>query len=252
MTTDTKLKQFTATWQLTAGQTDAQGLMPLPLVVARAIEAATLHANALAIGYSDLATRRLGWVLARLGIRMHRYPRINETYCIDTWIEGYNRFFSDRCYAMYTPEGEPLADIRSQWVAIDTATRRMADLSELERDSFPTQDRPCLVPRLSRPAIAPGCTPDEAAYTFTYCDIDFNRHVNTVRYLEAVLNTRPLEFYDTHRASELEMSFERECHFGQTVRLLTGPSRSGAADGLVTDIICPDGARAVGIRLVFI
>ena len=83
---------LTNTWFLTAGETDARSLMPITLMAARAIETATEHANALGIGYTELAEHRLGWVLARLSIEVLRYPGINETYSMSTWIEGYNRF----------------------------------------------------------------------------------------------------------------------------------------------------------------
>lgn len=246
-----KQDEFTKTWFLTAGETDARGLMPVTLVAARAIETATLHANALNIGYSNLAEHRLGWVLARLAIEMVRYPEINETYTMSTWIEGYNRYFSDRCYLMTDSEGSPLAHIRSVWVAIDMRTRTLANLAELERECFPVLERPCPLPKSPRPTMARDATPAEAEYTFRYCDIDFNRHVNTIRYLDLVLNLKPLEFYDSHDIVLLDASFDHECRFGQTVRLLTGPERRDASAEL-TEIIRPDdNVRAVGVKTVY-
>ena len=235
-------------WFLTAGETDARSLMPVTLIAARAIEIATRHANSLSIGYSNLAEHRLGWVLARLTIEVLRYPGINESYSMDTWIEGYNRYISDRCYAMYDAAGKPLANIRSAWVAIDTATRQLANLADLERESFPVADRKCPVPKTPRPmrdADAPASLSD---YTFRYCDIDFNRHVNTIRYLDMVLNLRPLDFYDSHSIELLDASFDHECYFGEQVALLTGPARRDPG-AEVTEITRPDGTRAVGVKL---
>ncbi len=234
-------------WFLTAGETDARALMPVTLIAARAIETATLHANALGIGYSNLAEHRLGWVLARMTIEVERYPAINETYAMETWIEGYNRYFSDRCYIMTDAAGRPLAHIRSVWVAIDMHTRRLADLSELERDAFPTLDRACPVARSPKPAAAGGDC-ERAVYTFRYCDIDFNRHVNTIRYLDLVLNLRPLDFYDTHDITRLDATFDHECYFGERVDLVTAPDRRDPATR-VTEIRRPDGTRAVAVAL---
>ena len=44
---------------LTAGESDAEGRMPLTLVAERIIEVATEHANSLGIGYATLITRNL-------------------------------------------------------------------------------------------------------------------------------------------------------------------------------------------------
>ncbi|MDO4319009.1 MAG: thioesterase [Bacteroidales bacterium] len=242
--------EYTRTWSLTAGETDARGLMPVTLVAARAIETATRHADALDIGYSNLVEHRLGWVLARLTIEMVRYPSINETYSMTTWIEGYNRFFSDRCYLMTDADGRPLAHIRSVWVAIDMQTRRMANLAELERDAFPVVERPCPVPKSPRPVLDRDAGVAESSYTFKNCDIDFNRHVNTIRYLDLVLNLRPLDFYDRHDIVLLDASFDHECYFGREVSLLTGRERRDQS-AEITEIIRDDGERAVGVKLKY-
>ena len=75
----TKQPQYSHSYILTAGESDAEGRMPLTLVTERVIEVATEHANALNIGYDALIKKNIGWVLSRLSIEMLRYPRINAT-----------------------------------------------------------------------------------------------------------------------------------------------------------------------------
>lgn len=238
------------TWLLTAGETDATSLMPVTLVANRAIQLATEHANSLGIGYAQLAEQQLGWVLARISIHMVRYPRINESYTMSTWIAGYNRFFSDRCYEMTDDEGQPLAYIRSTWVAIDMKTRTMADLTNIERARFPVLDRECPVPRLRTPQIAKDAPATRSYYTFKYCDIDLNRHVNTIRYLDLVLNLYTLDHFDRNKITVLEASFEHECRYGERVKLLTGRNSADSA-GETTEIYAVgDGRRAVTVNLV--
>jgi len=178
-----------------------------------------------------------------------RYPKINETYTMSTWIEGYNRFMCDRCYEMTDADGNTLANIRSVWVAIDMKTRAMADLSKLEHERFPIADRPCPVAKCRTPSIAKGAAVENAEYTFKYCDIDFNRHVNSIRYIVLVLNQRPLDFYDRNSISKLEVSFDHECYFGETVKLITGPD-SREPEAYVTEIRTAD-RRAAAMKLTF-
>ena len=98
----------------------------------------------------------MAWVLARLSIQMIRYPKINEFYTLSTWIESYNRFFSDRCFLMTDGEGRPVAHIRSVWVAIDVNKRVMADLTAVEQTLFPIAQRECPVPKCTSPR-SPRC-----------------------------------------------------------------------------------------------
>lgn len=243
-------RSLTRTWFLAAGETDAAGLMPVTLMAARAIEVATLHANALGIGYARLVKHHMGWVLARLTIEVDHYPGINSTYSMTTWIDSINRRFSDRCFEMTDADGRVCARIRSVWVAIDTETRTMADLAAIDPESLPLGGRSCPVDRCRQPSIAPGAECQQQTRTWAYSDLDFNRHVNTLRYLAAAIDCHSLEFHDANSICRLEASFDHECHYGDTMTLLTGPSRRDSA-GLTTEIIAADGTRAVAVELVF-
>ena len=239
---------YNSHYNLTAGETDAHSLMPATLLVQRIIEIATRHANCLEVGYEQLRTAGIGWVLSRISLEVMRFPRINEDYALNTWIESYNRHFSERAFDMVEPGGAAIAAGRSTWVAIDMNRRTMADLSAFERDAIPCHDRPCPVAHPRR--LAPlGAEATSEPIRFGYTDIDFNRHVNTIRYLDMVLNLRPLEFYDKHMIDRLSVSFDHECHFGETVQLLTGPA-AHEADSSVTEIHAGN-RRAVGVKLHF-
>ena len=216
----TKSAVYTHSYTLTAGESNAEGRMPLTLVAERVIEVATEHANALGIGYAALITKNIGWVLSRMSIEMYRYPVINDQYNLSTWIESYNRHFSNRNFRMTDSNGNVIGYMRTVWVAMDFASRSIADISSFERDSFPIADVECPIERTPRLRTPESERVQSSEYTFKYCDLDFNRHVNTIRYLHLILNHWPLEHYDKFTAARFDILFHHECHFGQTVRLL--------------------------------
>lgn len=203
---------------LTAGETDAQGRMPMWLIISRAIEIATEHANILGIGYARLLECGIGWVLTRMTVEMTRYPRINEEYTISTWIEGINRLYSDRCFAICDAAGNEIGYLRSMWVAIDIAKRTASDLTQLGTESLPLSDRKCpVVATRKLPPI--GSDVEKREYCFKYSDLDFNRHVNTVQYVKHILNQWSLDFFDHHRIHRFEIGFHQECHIGEVVEI---------------------------------
>lgn len=211
---------FTKEYFLTAGECDAIGKMPLPLLVARLIECATCHANALGIGYAKLIELDLAWVLSRVSVEIDSLPGINETYIIDTWIESTNRLFSERCFKLYSPDGHVYAQARTTWASISISTRKAANPGILGDVMFPTEHPDCsVIPAKRTPIIPDGA--DELTYAFRYCDIDFNRHVNTVRYVDLILDCWPLDWYDNHNIARFDVAFHQECHFGDEVILRT-------------------------------
>lgn len=237
---------FTGKYFLTAGECDAQGRMPLPLIAERIIETATDHANALGIGYSTLIKYNIGWVLSRLSIEMIRYPGINEEYSISTWIETINRRFSERNFVILDGNGAIAGYARTVWSAIDFSQRGGADMSALGLERCPIGDLDCPIDKTPRvPALTAGARTCD--YRFRYCDLDFNRHVNTVRYLELLMDQWELDYYDRHEIERVDLLFHHECRFGQTVAVRIETT----ADGCDNCELARDTVRVVGARFIW-
>ena len=52
-----------------------------------------------------------------------------------------------------------------------------------------------------------------------YSDIDFNRHVNTMRYIRMMLNTLPIEYLTECRPMRLDIHFAKECRLGEVLTI---------------------------------
>ncbi len=174
------LKEFRQEFFLTAAECNPEKEMPLSLVMTRIIEMATLHANAWGVGYAKMIESNQGWVLSRVTVEMTRYPKVNEPYSFTTWIESYNRHFSQRNMEIRDHNDEVIGYVRTIWMVIDFATRESVDISKLSYISENISGRECpIAPQGRLKTVEPSRT---AAYTFGYMDCDINRHVNTVKY----------------------------------------------------------------------
>lgn len=210
-------KIYTEKFFLSAGEANAEAEMSVPLLVSKLIDLATAHANSLHFGNPDMEQHKAGWVLSRIALQMQAYPKANQEYSISTWVERWTRRFSVRCFMVSNAEGHPLGYARSVWMILSTETRESLPLTifefnpELElRDKCPAIDTEKHRQIDSEPT---------EFYTFRYCDLDFYRHVNTVRYVSLILNQFSLDEMDSARVSRLEMSFMQEGHYGETVEI---------------------------------
>ena len=237
-------KIYSKEYFLTAGECDAEGRMPLTLLTSRIIESATCHANSLGIGYADLIKLDLAWVLSRVSIEIDDLPGINDTYIMNTWIESTNRLFSERCFTVTAPDGRVYINARTTWAAISISTRRAANPGILGEVMFPDDAPSCPVEPARRTPILPDDA-EESQYTFRYCDIDFNRHVNTVRYINLILDCWDLDWYDRHDIVRFDIAFHHECHFGETVAVRT----STDGNGVTACELLGDGVRKVSSNI---
>lgn len=234
---------FSESFFLSAGEVNAEGEMAIPLLAAKIIDIATAHANSLGIGNPSMAHLNLGWVLSRLTIEMRRWPKANEDYTLSTWIEDWNRHFSLRCFRIDAADGSPLGYARSVWMVMDTSTRDNAGLSHLKLPEGIIPDLECPIARQAKhqvivepregtqiPAKALAATAPAAWHTFRYCDLDYYRHVNTVRYIGLLLNQFPLSLYDRCEVARMELNFLHEAQYGERVKVLTA-STGDSAEG---------------------
>ena len=235
---------YTKNYRLTAAQCNAQSELAPSQLIQQIIEVATEHADLLGVGFRDLRKHGDLWVLSRVAIEMKRYPRLLEDYTLTTWIEGYNRHFSERNIEIRTADGTILGHARTIWVAINMQSRRPADLSYISYISQTVSDHPCPIPKQGkiRPAETPQIVHD---YTFRISDIDINRHVNSTRYVELILNQMDLADFDSFFLQRFEIEYRREAHYGDTVEVDSSISDCGIIAAICRgdEIICL--ARAV-------
>lgn len=216
-------------YYLAAGEGTPERKMPVGLLFARCIEVATEHANLLGIGFADLIKHGLSWVLSRMVVEMTDYPRVNETYTIETWVENFNRAFSDRNFRILDSEGRVCGYARSTWVTIDMERRTLGDLSGFSSlGAVVRPDIECPIAPCGRHRALGEDATMTLARRFAYSDIDSNRHVNTVRYIEMLMDCHSADFHADNFISRLEVSFMRECTYGELGEIFIG--RDGDAE----------------------
>ena len=214
---------ITREFYLSAAECNAQQEMSLPLLAQKLIDVATEHANILDIGNPSMPSPDMGWVLSRLTIEMERYPEENTDYSITTWVEDWNRHFSRRAFSISDADGNTLGYARSIWMVLNTSDRSNAGLSGLNFNPDWISGIECPIPMQEKHVrIEPDGS--EPVYSFKYCDIDFYRHVNTVRYIDLLLNQFDMKTYDQNIVNRLELSFLHEASYGMDIRIMTQTS----------------------------
>ena len=190
-----------------------------PSLIMAALNAAGRDAHNKGFGVDDLESSNRTWVLARIAIEVDRRPVQYAPYRVETWINGYTRVLSTRNFRLLDADGEPFMKIVSQWAMLDIERRTSVDLSLFsEAHNHYIVDAPS-------PIDPPGRLqgPSEAAVTtehpIVYSDIDFNRHVNTNRYIEMLFDRLPVEALADDRPFRLDMHFLHESTLGETLRI---------------------------------
>lgn len=121
----------TEAYFLSAGESNAEQELSLPLLVTRLIDIATAHANELGIGNPSMSDINGGWILSRLTVEMYCYPKVDTQFLISTWVEDTNRHFSTRAFKIFNAEGFVFGYARSIWLVMDTVNHTNLGLAHL-------------------------------------------------------------------------------------------------------------------------
>ena len=65
-----------------------------------------------------------------------------------------------------------------------------------------------------------------ATLTAKYSDIDINGHVNSIRYIEHILDLFPIDLYKTKRIRRFEMAYVAESYFGDELSFFCDEANS--------------------------
>jgi len=157
------------------------------------------------------------WVLAHLHLQLERLPRWTDSIEIETWPSGLDRLFARREFVFRDDTGAALAQGTSAWLVIDVERRRpLRPPSALYDIETPDWPRPVDVDLDDLPA--PDRVDRTRDFTVRYHDLDLNRHVNNVRYLEWALETLPAAVLDDRRCLALALQFEAEATLADPIR----------------------------------
>lgn len=184
------------------------------------LRCSSLHAGSHGFGYEQMQQIHHAWVLSRLVIELERMPRTGERYRICTWVNRLYRQFTDRQYAILGVGDTVYGYGSSVWALIDVDSRQPADLESLPDGGFSR----ALLPDKAVPIKGPGrIRLRDAAPAFTrtarYSDLDINGHVNSIRYIEMVLDLFPTSLLDTHAVRRVEMAYSAESRCGDQLTL---------------------------------
>lgn len=186
-------------------------------IIGYMLDVAGEDADRKGFGISALDSGHTTWVLSRLAVDIEAQPKQYEEIAIDTWVNEFNRLSSTRNFRIHRGE-ECVAKGVSQWCMLNMETRQVVDMSLLKEtymQAMVEEPSPISAPARLRPITPVG----SASRPVVYSDIDFNRHVNTLRYIDLIFDNVPLELIEKNEGLRIDINFIAEALYGETLTI---------------------------------
>lgn len=225
---------------------DCKGRMRPSNICSSMLNFAYRHADTRGFG----ATSSLGWVIARMGVHIERVPLEKEKLYIDTWIRNLYHGFTDRCVRMTDEAGNEIVSMITTFAMIDLETRTAVDLN----GDIGVAMNGCLVPEeplaLRRIPSINRTQVEEITFKHRplYSDIDINGHMNSIRYLDHILDAMPIEYLNSHNITDITVAYMQE---GSATEELSYGIKELEPDHYIAQVTKENGVAASKFELKF-
>ena len=186
-------------------------------IISYMLNVAGTDAHRKGFGVEALQGHSFTWVLSRLAVEISTQPRQYTDIEIDTWVNEFNRLSSTRNFKMRIGD-EVIAAGVSQWCMLNMETRQVVDmtlLKDIYERAMVAEASPIAAPARLRD-VEPQIS---VSRPVVYSDIDFNRHVNTLRYIDLIFDTLPLELIEKNAGMRLDINFIAEALYGEVLTI---------------------------------
>lgn len=182
------------------------------------LNTAGIDAQGNGFGVDALAPQNLTWVLSKFVIEIDSRPEQFAEFDLKTWVNRNSRLVSTRNFELSDMSGNVFCRVLSQWCMLDYVRRVPVDLTLFEEVYNPhicEVPSPC-DPPLKLRAIEPDAVVE---HKVVYSDIDFNSHMNTMRYIALMVDMLDIELLKSNRPLRIDVHFMHECLYGQTIKV---------------------------------
>lgn len=195
---------------------DFQGRLMMGHLGNHMLNAADFHSTDRGFGMKYLNTINKTWVLSRLAIEMEDMPSQYDKFFVETWVENAMRYFTQRNFRVVGEDGRVYGYGRSVWAMIDTGSRQPTDILAIHDGAISEwieKEKSCPIDKGGRVKMSNEPQLVRTIETY-YNDVDMNGHINSVKYIEHVLDLWNLDWYRQHNIKRLEIAYVAEAHQG--------------------------------------
>ena len=175
--------------------------------------------DARGLTHEKLLEMRQAFLLSRLAVKIHRCPRAQEVLDITTMEDGVKGAHMQRVYEMADQSGQICVSVRSDWILVDPATRRILRPGSFTAKPLLTCPRKIDCPAPRKIVLPREGTEELGVRKIRWSDLDGNGHVYSANYGDFVWDYLPEEL-QPRVPREFYINYSKEATLGEELRIL--------------------------------
>lgn len=175
------------------------------------------HSDEVGYGVNEIPKTNVSWILLDWQLNVINRPVYGQTIEVHTWGRGMNKFFTFRDYEIYDENNNLCAIATSKWALIDVRTGKLARLTEKIINKYNPEEKSVFSEEMGKIEM-PKEFIAELEYIVTRKDIDINKHMHNLYYLDLAYEVLPENVYEQRPFNNIRINYKKEIKLGDTVK----------------------------------
>lgn len=175
------------------------------------------HSDIAGYGANETPINKLTWILLDWKLKVLNRPKYGQTLEIHTWAKVGNRFFTYRDFEIYDEDGNICVIATSKWTLVNIEKNKIESITENIIDKYEPEEKEIFVGEKLEKLPIPESFSNSIVYTVKRKDIDMNKHMHNLYYLDLAYEALPEEVYNNRPFDNIRIMYKKEIKLGETV-----------------------------------
>ena len=178
-------------------------------------EASNCHSDQVGYGLNQIPQTGYSWVLHQQRCHMYQRPGWGSKLTIRTWSRGAEGLICLRDFEMLNEQGQRVAVATTAWLLVDARSQKMLKVPASMMEEYGTIDEAVFDEPMKRLKMLPDAS-KTWEYTILKRDIDINRHVNNLCYLDYAVESLP-EGVEVVDYNDVTIMYKKAAYLGDSI-----------------------------------
>ena len=179
-----------------------------------------MHSESLNLGLNSIEITGFSCILLGWKVKVIVRPRYNEELTVNTWGRESNRAFTYRDYELYDESGNLCIIATSKWAIVDIKNGHLAEITPELIEPYKCEEKKVFNSDYSFKLKEPETIDREIRYKVQRRDIDINKHVHNLYYLDFAYEALPEEIYENCEFNNIEIMYKRQTKLNDEIKCL--------------------------------
>lgn len=178
------------------------------------------HSESLNLGLNSIEATGVSWILLGWKVKVILRPKYNEELTVNTWGREANRAFTYRDYEIYDESGNLCIIATSKWAIVDINNGHLAEITPELIEPYKCESKKVFESDYNFKLKEPKTKESQIEYKAQRRDIDVNKHVHNLYYLDFAYEALPQDIYEKCGFNNIEIMYKKQIRLNDKIKCI--------------------------------